>query len=287
MAKLDQSKWFTEISERDGTAFSLRINKKLDEKQSSFQKVEMYETTDFGNLMVIDGCTMVSSRENFFYHEMISHPALLAHPSPKNVVIIGGGDCGTLREVLKHPDIESVTQIDIDEVVTQMSLKYFPELCESNQNPRATVIFDDGIKYMRELPSESIDIVIVDGTDPVGPGEGLFNHAFYTSCLNALRPGGIMVQQSESPLTHMPLLVEMRDAMSEVGFVDLQTLPFPQPIYPSGLWSVTLARKDEMFAGFREDDAAKVAEHSEYYNAGIHHGALATPNYMKRGFTKK
>ncbi len=287
MANLDQSNWFTEISDRDGSAFSLRINKKLDEKQSPFQKVEMFETTDFGNLMIIDGCTMVSSRENFFYHEMISHPALLAHPNPKNVVIIGGGDCGTLREVLKHPGVQSVTQIDIDEVVTQMSLKYFPELCESNQDPRATVMFDDGIKYMREAASESIDVVIVDGTDPVGPGEGLFNHAFYTSCLNALRPGGILVQQSESPLMHMPLLVEMREAMLSVGFNDLQTLPFPQPIYPSGLWSVTLARKSELFNGFREDAAAEIAQHSEYYNGGIHHGALATPNYMKRAFAKK
>ncbi|WP_372761774.1 polyamine aminopropyltransferase [Pseudoalteromonas sp.] len=287
MANLDQSNWFTEISDRDGSAFSLRINKKLDEKQSPFQKVEMFETTDFGNLMIIDGCTMVSSRENFFYHEMISHPALLAHPNPKNVVIIGGGDCGTLREVLKHPGVQSVTQIDIDEVVTQMSLKYFPELCESNQDPRATVMFDDGIKYMREAASESIDVIIVDGTDPVGPGEGLFNHAFYTSCLNALRPGGILVQQSESPLMHMPLLVEMREAMLSVGFNDLQTLPFPQPIYPSGLWSVTLARKSELFNGFREDAAAEIAQHSEYYNSGIHHGALATPNYMKRAFAKK
>lgn len=188
--------------------------------------------------------------------------------------------------MLKHPSVETVTQIDIDEVVTQMSLKYFPELCESNNDPRATVMFDDGIKYMREAAGESIDVVIVDGTDPVGPGEGLFNHAFYTSCLNALRPGGILVQQSESPLMHMPLLVEMREAMLSVGFNDLQTLPFPQPIYPSGLWSVTLARKSEAFNGFREDGAAIIAEHSEYYNGGIHHGALATPNYMKRAFDK-
>ena len=277
----------TEISDRDGSAFSLRINKKLDEKQSPFQKVEMFETTDFGNLMIIDGCTMVTTRENFFYHEMISHPALLAHPNPKNVVIIGGGDCGTLREVLKHPSVETVTQIDIDEVVTQMSLKYFPELCESNNDARATVMFDDGIKYMRDAAGESIDVVIVDGTDPVGPGEGLFNHAFYTSCLNALRPGGILVQQSESPLMHMPLLVEMREAMLSVGFNDLQTLPFPQPIYPSGLWSVTLARKSQAFNGFREADAEQVAQQSEYYNSGIHHGALATPNFMKRAFDKK
>jgi spermidine synthase len=286
MANLDQSKWFTEISDRDGSAFSLRINKKLDEKQSPFQKVEMFETTDFGNLMIIDGCTMVTSRENFFYHEMISHPALLAHPDPKNIVIIGGGDCGTLREVLKHAGVETVTQIDIDEVVTQMSLKYFPELCASNNDKRANVMFDDGIKYMSEAKNESIDVVIVDGTDPVGPGEGLFNHAFYTSCLSALRPGGILVQQSESPLMHMPLLVEMREAMRSVGFNDLQTLPFPQPIYPSGLWSVTLARKGQAFNGFREDGATAISEDSEYYNSGIHHGALATPNFMKRAFNK-
>jgi len=286
MSNLEANRWFTEISDRDGSAFSLRINKKLDEIQSPFQKVEMFETTDFGNLMIIDGCTMVSTRENFFYHEMMSHPALFSHPVPKNVVIIGGGDCGTLREVLKHPGVETVTQIDIDEVVTQMSLKYFPELCESNNDPRATVMFDDGIKYMREAAPESIDVIIVDGTDPVGPGEGLFNHAFYTSCLNALRPGGIMIQQSESPLMHMPLLLEMRDAMKDVGFADLQTLPFPQPIYPSGLWSATMARKGENFDGFREEDAQNAQFDTEYYNVGIHKGTLATPNFMKRAFEK-
>ncbi|MEL7386447.1 MAG: polyamine aminopropyltransferase [Pseudomonadota bacterium] len=286
MSNLEANRWFTEISDRDGSAFSLRINKKLDEIQSPFQKVEMFETTDFGNLMIIDGCTMVSTRENFFYHEMMSHPALFSHPAPKNVVIIGGGDCGTLREVLKHPDVETVTQIDIDEVVTQMSLKYFPELCESNNDSRATVMFDDGIKYMREAAPESIDVIIVDGTDPVGPGEGLFNHAFYTSCLNALRPGGIMIQQSESPLMHMPLLLEMRDAMKDVGFADLQTLPFPQPIYPSGLWSATMARKGENFDGFREEDAQNAQFNTEYYNVGIHKGTLATPNFMKRAFKK-
>ncbi|MBQ4862732.1 polyamine aminopropyltransferase [Pseudoalteromonas sp. MMG013] len=286
MANLEANRWFTEVSDRDGSAFSLRINRKLDEIQSPFQNVEMYETTDFGNLMIIDGCTMVSSRENFFYHEMMSHPALFSHPAPKNVVIIGGGDCGTLREVLKHPDIERVTQIDIDEVVTQMSLKYFPELCESNNDSRATIMFDDGIKFMKEADAESIDVIIVDGTDPVGPGEGLFNHAFYASCLNALREGGIMIQQSESPLMHMPLLIEMRDAMTDVGFVDLQTLPFPQPIYPSGLWSSTMARKGEGFSGFREQDADKALFHTDYYNTGIHKGALATPNFMKRAFAK-
>ncbi|MCF6456339.1 polyamine aminopropyltransferase [Pseudoalteromonas sp. MMG024] len=286
MSNLDANTWFTEISDRDGSAFSLRINKKLESKQSPFQLVEMYETTDFGNLMIIDGCTMVSTRENFFYHEMMSHTALFSHPAPKNVVIIGGGDCGTLREVLKHPDIKTVHQIDIDEVVTEMSLKYFPELCESNHDPRASVIFDDGIKFMAEAAPESIDVIIVDGTDPVGPGEGLFNHAFYTSCLKALRTGGILIQQSESPLMHQQLLRETRAAMLDVGFADLQTLPFPQPIYPSGLWSATMARKGENFTAFRAQDVENAAFDTEYYNVGIHQGALATPNFLKRALAK-
>lgn len=284
MTSLDSQHWFSEISERDGSAFSVRINKLLEQQQSPFQHVAMYETTDFGNLMVIDGCTMVSSRENFFYHEMISHPALLSHPNPKNVVIIGGGDCGTLREVLKHKGVESVTQIDIDEVVTQMSLKYFPELCEANQDSRATIMFDDGISYMKNHAPNSLDVIIVDGTDPVGPGEGLFNHAFYQSCLAALRDGGILVQQSESPLMHMPLLLDMRQAMLDSGFNALQTLPFPQPIYPSGLWSVTLARKSEAFNGFRHSEPS--ALNTQYYSAGIHQGALCTPPFMAAAFSK-
>ncbi len=284
MNNLQPAQWFTEISDRDGSAFSLRINKKLEAIQSPFQTVEMFDTTDFGQLMVIDGCTMVSSRENFFYHEMITHPALFSHDNPENIVIIGGGDCGTLKEVLKHHTVKTAQQIDIDEVVTKMSLKYFPELCSSNSDPRAQVLFDDGIKFMANTTAESLDIIIVDSTDPIGPGEGLFNHAFYANCLKALRPGGILVQQSESPLMHMPLMLAMRNAMTDVGFSDLQTLPFPQPIYPSGLWSVTLARKACNFKGFRTQNLEQNTIETQYYNAGIHQGALSTPHFMARAF---
>lgn len=286
MATLNSNAWITEEHEGCGSAFSLRINRKLDEQQSPFQKVEVYETTDFGNFMLIDGCTMVSTRENFLYHEMISHPALFTHDNPKDVVIIGGGDCGTLREVLKHSSVTSATQIDIDEVVTRMSEKYFPELCESNNDPRATIMFDDGIKFMADAAPNSADIIIVDSTDPVGPGEGLFNHAFYKNCLKTLRPGGILVQQSDSPLLHLKLLCEMREAMTNVGFADLQTLNFPQMIYPSGWWSCTLARKESSFTGFKEEQADKLDFETEYYNAEIHKGAMALPNFVKKAFSK-
>ena len=250
------NKWFTEIFAASGSAFGLAITKKLDEVQSPFQHIEMFETTHFGNLMVIDGVIMLSSRDNFLYHEMLSHPVLFTHANPKNVVIIGGGDCGTLREVLKHRSLESVTQIDIDEQVTRMAERYFPELCASNQDPRATLLFADGIQYMRDAAPQSVDVVIVDSTDPIGPGEGLFNRAFYQSCFAALKPGGILVQQSESPLIHLQLLNDMRVAMHDAGFAALQTLQFPQMVYPSGWWTCTLARKAQGWARHRPENAS-------------------------------
>ena len=199
--------WLHENFTHTGSAFGLRIKRKLEEVQSPFQKIEMYESTDWGNVMLIDGAMMVTTRDNFFYHEMMAHAPLFTHPNPKNVVIIGGGDCGTLREVLRHPGVVTAVQCDIDEQVTRMAEKYFPELCESNNDPRATVMFDDGIAYMQKAPAGSIDVIIVDSTDPVGPAEGLFNQAFYENCLKALRPDGLLVQQSESPLALMHLIL--------------------------------------------------------------------------------
>ncbi len=282
MSDLSSPNWFTEQCENTGLALSLRIKHKVVEKHSRFQKIEIYETTDFGYLMVIDGCTMVSTRENFLYHEMMAHPALFTHPNPQNVVIIGGGDCGTLREVLKHDSVNAVHQVDIDALVTQMAQTYFPELCERNQDPRAHLIYDDGIEFMHKTLPESLDIIIVDSTDPIGPGEGLFNRAFYTSCLNALRTDGILVQQSESPILHQKLIKEMRQAMLEVGFSDVQTIPFPQPIYPSGYWSCTLARKDGEFGEFRQSDAETFSKQTEYYNEAIHQAGMRLPSFLKK-----
>ena len=218
----------------------------MHEEQSEFQHLEIYETETFGNLMMIDGCTMVSTRDNFFYHEMMSHPALFTHPDPKRVWIIGGGDCGTLREVLKHPSVEQAVQIDIDERVTRLAEIYFPELCESNNDPRADLKFIDGIKWVKDAAPNSVDIIIVDSTDPVGPALGLFSEEFYRDCFACLSENGMVVQQSESALYHMKLIGEMRDAMSNAGLSHLQTLFFPQCLYPSGWWSATIASKGDL-----------------------------------------
>lgn len=271
--------WFTEAHEPSGSAIGFRVTRKLEEVRTPFQQIEVWETTDWGNLMVIDGCVMLTSRDNFLYHEMMSHPALYTHTAPKKVVIIGGGDCGTLREVLKHREVERVVQCDIDEQVTRLAERHFPELCESNGDPRATLMFDDGVRLMAETEPESVDLVIVDSTDPVGPAEGLFGAKFYESCIRALRPGGILVQQSESPLAHLDLIRTMRSYMRGAGFAATRTLPFPQPCYPTGWWSCTLARKTGDFA-FREADAEARAFDTRYYTAAAHRAALVPPPFV-------
>jgi spermidine synthase len=280
---MNPSEWFSEHVEAAGTAFSLKIKQKLHEEQSEFQFLEIYETETFGNLMVIDGCTMVSTRDNFFYHEMMSHPALFTHPAPKRVWIIGGGDCGTLREVLKHQSVEHAVQIDIDERVTRLAEIYFPELCESNNDPRADLKFIDGIKWVKEAEPNSVDVIIIDSTDPIGPALGLFNEDFYHDCFNCLSDHGMLVQQSESALLHMKLIGEMRTAMTATGFKQLQTLFFPQCLYPSGWWSATIASKGDL-GKFRELDSANKTFGTTYYNIDIHRAALAQPEFFKKAF---
>jgi spermidine synthase len=276
----DQS-WFTERHDRSGSSFGLRVKELLHAEKTPFQTIEIYDTTDWGKLMVIDGCTMVSTRDNFLYHEMMSHPALFTHARAKRVVIIGGGDCGTLREVLKHEEVERAVQVDIDERVTRLAEKYFPELCESNGDPRAELLFIDGIKYMAEHEPESLDLIIVDSTDPVGPAEGLFGADFYVSCYKALRPSGMLVQQSESPLVHLELIKAMRSAMRVADFQSVRTLTFPQPLYPTGWWSCTMARKGADLSGFRERGAQTKQFPTRYYNVDIHRAALAMPEFMR------
>jgi spermidine synthase len=280
---MNPSEWFTEQVPAAGSAFSLKIKQKVHEEQSKFQHLEIYETETFGNLMVIDGCTMVSTRDNFFYHEMMSHPVLFTHPKPKRIWIIGGGDCGTLREVLKHPSVEQAVQIDIDERVTRLAEIYFPELCESNNDPRAELKFIDGIKWVKDAAPDSVDIIIVDSTDPVGPALGLFSEDFYRDCFNCLSENGMIVQQSESALYNMKLIGEMRNAMSTSGFNHLQTLFFPQCLYPSGWWSSTIASKADLTI-FREHDSASKPFETVYYNVDIHKASLAQPEFFKKAF---
>jgi spermidine synthase len=282
---MDQG-WFTEAVAQTGTAFSLRLAagqvRALHEEQTPWQHIAIYETDTFGKLMVIDGCTMVSTRDNFLYHEMMSHPALFTHPKPKRVVIIGGGDCGTLREVLKHGEVEHALQVEIDERVTRLAEIHFPELCASNNDPRAELFFGDGVKWMKEARPGSVDVVIIDSTDPVGPAEGLFGKKFYADCIRALGPDGILVQQSESPLLHLELITEVHQAMREVGFAQTHLISFPQPLYPSGWWSASLAAKSAAPLAPRLGQVNVGQLQTKYYSAEMHKAAFTTPPYVAR-----
>lgn len=273
--------WFTEICQQHGSAFSLRIKQKLHEEQTPYQRIEIYDTDTFGKLMTIDGFYMVSTRDNFLYHEMMSHPALFSHDNPEHVVIVGGGDCGTLREVLKHTQVKQAWQIEIDERVTRLAEQYFPELCDSNDDPRAHLHFEDAIEWIKNAESGSLDVIIVDSTDPIGPAEGLFSEPFYRDCLRALKDGGIIVQQSESPLFHMGLLGDMHVAMHAAGYRDVRSLQFPQCIYPSGWWSATLARKGRELNTFREQDVVNKNFATQYYDAAMHTAAFAMPPFFQ------
>lgn len=275
-------RWFTEINADNGAAFSLLIKQKLHEEQTPYQRISIYETERFGTLMTIDDLYMVSDRENFLYHEMMSHPALFTHDDPKDVLIIGGGDCGTLREVLRHSGVRRAQQVEIDERVTRLAEKYFPELCASNNDPRASLHFVDGIKWVKDAAPESYDLIVVDSTDPVGPAEGLFTEAFHRDCLRILRPGGIFIQQSESPLFHMPLIASLYGALRRAGYSDVQSLQFPQAIYPSGWWSATMAGKGRDLTKFRETAARGKSFDTVYYNAEIHRAALAMPEFFRK-----
>ena len=273
--------WFTEICSESGTAFSLQITTKLHEEQSPYQNIEIYETKHFGKLMVIDNFVMLSERDNFIYHEMMAHTVLFSHQAPKHVVIVGGGDCGTLKEVVKHSCVEKITQVEIDERVTQLSEQYFPELCSSNNDCRIKFEFKDAIKWMENVSKESIDIIIIDSTDPIGPAEGLFQKEFYKNCLTALTSNGIIIQQSESPLIHWESITQpMQISMQSAGFTETKTILFPMPVYPSGWWSATMAAKNELHL-VRDTDAKNIKFETKYYNYAIHLSSFAMPNFLQ------
>lgn len=274
---LDDS-WYTESAK--GYGLALRFTQKLHDEQTPYQRIEIYETESFGRLMALDGLVMLTSRDNFIYHEMMTHPVMYTHTNPKVVVVVGGGDCGALKEVLKHKQVQKAVQVEIDERVTRVSEKFFPELCVSNNDPRASFVFQDAIDWMKAAKADSLDVIILDTTDPVGQASRLFSTEFYGDCLRALRDSGILVAQSESPLFNVDIIQHIHKAMKEAGAKDVKTIHFPQCTYPSGWWSASMARKGQKLQGFRETAARKKTFMTRYYTADIHFACQALPGYL-------
>lgn len=265
------------------TGLTVGLKKLLFSEQSDYQLVEVYETDTWGNLMTIDGMVMLSERDEFVYHEMISHVAMFTHPSPKRVLIIGGGDGGTAREVLKHPSVKQVHMVEIDKTVVDASKLHFPGVGDF-ENPKLKVLYEDGIAFVRNV-RDPYDVIIIDGSDPVGPAEGLFEKDFYQYCMDALTDNGVLTAQTESPWveSYYPSMKKVFHALDDLFPVSRMYLNFI-PLYPAGMWSMACASKkaDPLDAEVLERAGKWVDLQPDlkYYNPEVHRGAFALPNFV-------
>jgi spermidine synthase len=275
------------IDSNGKTALSIRIKGEcLFKEVSPYQTVEVFDTYDRGKMLTIDRMVMCTEADEMSYHEMIVHVPMLTNSSIKDILVIGAGDGGTIRELVRHPEIERITMVEIDEVVVRASKQFLPTISSALENPKLNLLIDDGIKFVKEAGDAVYDLVIIDSSDPVGPSEGLFTKSFYEDVYRCLRPGGVVTIQSESPNFHPKAFVELNQCLKQVFGVE-QVHPYLVfiPMYPSGLWSLTYCSKNgpHPTKNFDCDKAAKFAkEHNlHYYNADVHLGAFALPNYIQ------
>jgi spermidine synthase len=277
--------WFTDRDENQ--ALSLRYTGDiLYNKETPYQRVKIIETYEYGKALTIDNMFMCTEKDEFHYHEMIVHPAMLSHASAKTILVIGGGDGGAIREIFKHNEVESVDMVEIDGAVIEASKLHLPELSCDFNHPKLNLTVGDGIEYVKNAPDKKYDIVIVDGSDPVGPAEGLFSAEFYKNCNRILTKNGLLVVQGESPKFNTKTFVELNTCLKTIfGQNNVHTLLFNIPTYPSGVWSIQTGSKGEINPTvFDKVKAEKFVQNNvlHYYNLDLHKGAFALPTYVKQ-----
>ena len=189
--------WFTEHHSK-GVDFSIRVDKQLHTEQSEFQRIDVFESKEFGRFLTLDGLMMLTEKDEFIYHEMIVHPAMAVHPHVRRVLLIGAGDGGAVRELCRYPEIEQIDMVEIDERVVEVSRRFLPKTACCLVDERLHIFYEDGLKFVRGK-EDAYDLIVVDSTDPFGPGEGLFTKEFYGNCYKALHEDGILINQHESP----------------------------------------------------------------------------------------
>ncbi|MCB9229261.1 MAG: polyamine aminopropyltransferase [Deltaproteobacteria bacterium] len=272
--------WYTE-SYGDSLKYSFACKNVLFDEQSPYQRVQVFETQAYGRMLVIDECVMLTDDDEFVYHEMISHIPACYHKDPRVAVVIGGGDGGTVRELLKYPGIEKVVLCEIDKMVVDASRQFFPGVAGKLDDPRVDLRIGDGVAYIQELKNFA-DLIIVDSTDPVGPGEGLFTKAFYQSVRNALKPGGLMVAQSESPWDKPEFLRRIYDNIAG-GFSYIRPYIAPVPTYPRGCWSWMLASGEELSDhAFQQERFETVREGCLYLTEASARSCFSLPAFYRR-----
>ncbi len=271
--------WFSDVHQNQ-YGISLRIKETLFRKKSPYQLVEVMDTEGFGRLLTLDGTIMCTERDEFVYHEMLAHVPLCTHPDPREVLIIGGGDGGTLREVLKHPSIRRADLVEIDEEVIQASRRFLPTLNTGFDDPRTRILCRDGIEFVKEQ-REGYDVVLVDSTDPIGPAVGLFETAFYKDVFGALRAEGILGVQSESPFFDGEL---MGSIYSNLRTLFPHVAPYLAPVvtYPGGHWSFTFAGKTQNpLEGPHAERYHQREFETRYYTPEVHHAAFQLPRFIQ------
>ncbi len=266
------------------TGLVVGVEEVLFSKQSPYQKVEILKTDTWGNMMTIDDMVMLSEKDEFVYHEMLAHVVMFSHPNPEKVLIIGGGDGGTAREVLRHRSVKQVDLVEIDETVVRASKEFLPQI-GNWEDVRLHVLFEDGIEFVKNASNE-YDVIIIDGSDPVGPAEGLFEKSFFEYCYSALKKDGVLTAQTESPWieSYHPSMKKVFKALDILFKHSSMFLGFI-PLYPAGMWSFAFASKTSMY------NAPEVTQRIEaglnefgsdlrYYNKGVHLSSFALPNFV-------
>ncbi|MGI6778924.1 MAG: polyamine aminopropyltransferase [Acetivibrionales bacterium] len=272
--------WFTEEYTKN-VEISVRVKKHIYSKKSPFQQIDIFDTYEFGKMLVIDGLVMITEKDEFIYHEMIIHVPVAVNPDIKKVLVIGGGDGGCIRELVKYNTIEKIDLVEIDKMVVDACRDLFPITSSKLNDPRVSIYFEDGIQYIQGKDKQ-YDLIIVDSTDPIGPGEGLFTSKFYKSCYRALTQNGILVNQNESPY-YQGDAKEMLRAVGKIKriFPIHKVYQFHMPTYASGHWTFGFASKGpDPIKDFNASNWNRLGIKTMYYNAEIHAGAFALPTYV-------
>lgn len=272
------SLWYTETYD-DRVRFGLKVGRTIFRERSDFQTVDIFETEMFGRALALDGVYQTSEGDEHYYHEMLTQPALVTAKTLSRVLVIGGGDGGSVREVLRHPEVEKVTMVEIDRMVVEACREHL-SICDVWDDPRLEIRYEDGVAYVNDS-DERFDVILVDGPDPVGPAAGLFENPFYQACKQKLAEGGVMAVQSESPIYMPDDFTRVVRTMREV-FPYVAPYLAPVPLYASAIWSFTYASTGVQPRDIVPERLARVEAQTKYYNGDIHRAAFALPNEIKR-----
>ncbi len=282
--RFERNVWLTDKDKN--IALSLRhTGELLYNERSEYQHVKVLETYAFGKTLTIDNIIMCTEKDEFHYHEMMAHPMMMAHGGVKNALVIGGGDGGVVREILRHPQVENVTMVEIDEKVIEASKKFLPQIAAAFDDPRLDLRIEDGIKFVAEANENTFDLIVVDSTDPIGPAEGLFSKEFYQNCHRILKDNGVIVVQGEAPRFNEKVFVEIHHTLRDIfGEGRAHVMLFHVPTYPTGMWSGQIGIKGEWNPTDIDDkkvDAFCKENGLKYYSAEIHHASFVLPPYVK------